>query len=60
MSDRVKAVHTALSGNKDPITPEEMAKKFARADAKDIAEILETLTTMGHAKKAKGEPQYLP
>ena len=60
MSDRVKAVHTVLSGIKDPITPEEMAKNFARADAKDIAEILETLTTMGHAKKSKGKSAYLP
>jgi hypothetical protein len=32
-----------------------MAKNFARADAKDVAEILETLCTMGNAKKAKGK-----
>jgi len=48
MSDRVKAVHTVLSGIKDPITPEEMVKNFARAAAADIAEILDE-----HGQSAK-------
>jgi len=42
------------------ITPETMAKRFTRAKPADIAEILETLCTMGHAHRGKAKGKYLP
>src|SRR4051812_15918894 len=43
MAERVKAVSIALNSYKDPVTPETLAKRFSRANANDISEILETL-----------------
>ena len=38
-----------LAGN--PVAPEELAKSFARAKSADVAEILQTLVTLGRARK---------
>ena len=42
------------------ISLETMAKRFTRANPADIAEILETLCTMGHAHRGKTKGTYLP
>jgi hypothetical protein len=60
LSERVKAVSTALAGVKQPVTAADVAKAFARVKAEDVAEILETLCTMGHARRGKAEGTFLP
>ena len=71
LSERVKAVSTALAMVKEPVTATEMAKRFARARAADVGEILETLCAMGKARRgppsakataglAKAEGTFLP
>jgi hypothetical protein len=59
MAERVKAVSVALNSYKDPVSPEALAKRFARAKPKDVSEILETLCTMGHAHEGKEKGTYL-
>ena len=41
------------------ISLETMAKRFTRANPADIAEILETLCTMGHAHRGKADGTFL-
>ena len=71
MSERVKAVSTALATVKEPVTATEMAKRFARAKPADVGEILETLCAMGKARRgppsaeatagqAKADGTFLP
>lgn len=60
LAERVKAVSTALSSYKEPATPETLAKRFTRAKASDVSEILETLCTMGHAHRGSKAGTYLP
>jgi hypothetical protein len=37
-----------------------MAKRFARAKAADVGQILETLCAMGKARRGKAERTFLP
>jgi hypothetical protein len=60
MAERVKAVSLALAAHKEPVSIEAIAKRFARAKANDIFEILETLCTMGHAHHGKTQGTYVP
>ena len=60
MAERVQAVNVALAAVKQPVTAAEMAKGFARVKAPDVSEILETLCTMGHARRGKAEGTFLP
>jgi hypothetical protein len=60
LSERVKAVSTALAGVKEPVTAAEMAKRFARARASDAGEILETLCAVGKARRGKADGTFLP
>jgi len=60
LSERVKAVSTALATVKEPVTAPEMAKRFVRARAADVEEILETLCAMGKARRGKADGTYLP
>jgi hypothetical protein len=60
MAERVKAVSVALNSYKEPVTPETLAKRFARAKPADVSEILETLCTTGHAHRGKMQGTYLP
>ena len=53
LSERVKAVSAVLATVKEPVTPSEMAKRFARARAADIWEIIETLCAVGKARRGK-------
>ena len=60
MAERVKAVNGALASVKQPVTAADVAKGFARVKAEDVGEILETLCTMGHARRGQVEGTFLP
>jgi hypothetical protein len=60
LSDRVKAVTRILSKTTEPVTPDAVAARFTNARRAAVAEILETLTTMGHAHRGKTKGTYLP
>jgi hypothetical protein len=60
LSERVKAVSTALATVKEPVTAPDMAKRFARARPADVGEILETLCAMGKARRGKADGTFLP
>jgi len=51
LAERVAAVRAALSSLGSAATAEEVAATFKRANADDIAEILETLATLGQARE---------
>ena len=51
LAERVKAVETALHASGAPTTSAELAKQFKRAKPADVAEILETLVTVGRAHR---------
>jgi hypothetical protein len=44
---------------KQPVTPAEVAKGSAQVKAADMEERLETLCTMGHARRGKAEGTFL-
>jgi hypothetical protein len=60
LSERVKAVSTALATVKEPVTAPDMAKQFARARAVDVGEILETLCAVAKARRGKLDGTFLP
>jgi len=60
LADRVKAVNQALAGVREPISPADMAKRFALAKASDVGDILDTLCAVGRARRGKAEGTYLP
>jgi hypothetical protein len=60
LSERVKAVSTALATVKEPVTAPDMAKQFARARAADVGEILETLCAVAKARRGKLDGTFLP
>ena len=60
MAERVKAVNGALASVKQPVTAADVAKGFERVKAKDVGQILETLCTMGRARRGQGEGTFLP
>ena len=53
LADRVRAIETALAETAAPSTPEKLGKLFSRARPEDIAEIPETLATLGRAHPAR-------
>jgi hypothetical protein len=53
-------VSTALAAAQQAVTAAEVAKGFARVKAEDVGEILETLCTMGHARRGKVDGTFLP
>jgi hypothetical protein len=53
-------VSTALAAVKQPITAAEVAKGLARVKAEAVEAILETLCTMGHARRGQAEGTFLP
>jgi hypothetical protein len=53
-------VSTALAAVKEPVTAPEMAKRFARARASEVGEILETLCAVGKARRGHGQGTFLP
>jgi hypothetical protein len=58
LPERAKAIETALRAANAPMTAETLAKQFLRAKPADITEILETLCTLGHAKRGKDPGMY--
>jgi len=54
MAERVPAVEAALHQN-GAATPAELAERFKHAKPADVAEILETLVTMGRARQQSGK-----
>jgi hypothetical protein len=52
LAERVAAVERALAAAASPVTPAQLAKRFLRAKPEDLAEILETLATLGRAHRA--------
>ena len=53
-------MNVALAGVKQPVTAAAVAKAFARVKAEDVEEILETLCTLGHARRGQAEGTFLP
>jgi hypothetical protein len=53
MAERVQVVEAALHRH-GTATPAELASQFKRAQPADVAEILETLLTMGRARQKGG------
>jgi hypothetical protein len=51
LAERVRAVETALHAAGSPVTPAALAVRFQRAQPAALAEILETLVTLGRARK---------
>jgi len=51
LAERVRATELALQSSPAPVTPAELAKRFTRAKPEDLAEILETLATLGRAHR---------
>jgi hypothetical protein len=49
LAERVQAVERALELSATPVTPSILAQHFFRAKPEDLAEILETLVTLGRA-----------
>lgn len=60
MAQRVKAVSVVIKAAKEPMTAQDMADRFQRAKPAEVAEILDTLCTMGHAHRGKLKGTYLP
>ncbi|MCE9611018.1 MAG: hypothetical protein K8R23_12560 [Chthoniobacter sp.] len=55
LAERVAAVERALQTAASPATPAQLAKRFLRAKPADLAEILETLATLGRAHRDGGK-----
>ena len=51
LAERVSAVERALQAAARPVTPAQLARHFLRANPADLAEILETLATLGRAHR---------
>jgi hypothetical protein len=51
LPDQVRALRSALETAAGPITPEALVTRFKRAKPDRIAELLETLVIVGHARK---------
>jgi chromosome segregation and condensation protein ScpB len=56
LSERVKAVSTALAALKEPVTASELARRFARAKSAVVGEILETLCANVEPRTSNFEP----
>jgi hypothetical protein len=55
LADRVRVVETPLHAAGASATPADLAKQFLRAKTANVAEILETLVTMGRARHQGGK-----
>jgi NAD(P)H-dependent FMN reductase len=55
MAEQAKALRAVLSGLAAPQTPTDIAKAFKRANVERIEELLETLVSLGQARKADGD-----
>ena len=55
LPERMRATEQALQAAGTPITAAALSKRFARANAGDLQELLETLAVMGKALEADGK-----
>jgi len=54
LAEQAKAVRKALQSRGSKVTPPELAKSFSRAKVDRIAELLETLVSLGQAREVEG------
>ena len=59
LAERAKAVESALAAAATPLTAEQLAQQFLRAQPADIREILETLAALGQAHESDTPGAYL-
>jgi hypothetical protein len=50
LPEQVRAIRAALAEQPSPLTAEQVARSFTRAQSKRVAELLETLVTFGKAR----------
>lgn len=55
MAEQAKAVRAALAAHASAVTPEQLAKNFARAKVDRVSELLETLASLGQVREVEGE-----
>jgi hypothetical protein len=53
LPEQVRLLRTALAAQASPVTAEQLARNFARARTDRVADLLETLVTLGQARKLK-------
>lgn len=58
LAEQAQAVRTALSTSSEPATANDLARLFTRAQTPKVAQILETLATLGQARRV-AESRYL-
>lgn len=51
LAERAQAVRTALVAHRTPVTPEQLARTFLRARTDGVAELLDTLASLGQARE---------
>ncbi len=51
LPEQVRLLRTALAAQASPVTAEQLARNFARARTDRVADLLETLVTLGQARK---------
>jgi len=54
LPDQVRLLRAALAAQPAPVTAEELARSFTRAQTNRVADLLETLVTLGQARKLDG------
>lgn len=54
LAEQAKAVRAALTVHGGAVTPEQLAKTFVRAKVEKVAELLETLASLGQARVVEG------
>jgi type I restriction-modification system DNA methylase subunit len=54
LPDQVQALRAALAAAPSPATAEQLARNFSRAQTKRVADLLETLATLGQAQRMDG------
>jgi hypothetical protein len=59
LPDQFQALRSALEAHPGPATPADLAQGFARAPRAKVAELLDTLASLGHARRLD-DGRYLP
>jgi hypothetical protein len=54
LAEQVRAVRAALAGAAGPVTASDLARTFSGARADKVAELLETLASLGQVRRADG------
>ena len=54
LSDRMQVVRAALSDSAGPLTAADIAARFGRVSAADVADLLDTLADLGHVTRLDG------